>query len=132
MRQQALQTGLTLGGQGVAGHKRCSAEGRGKLQALSPCYLATVLFCRCSEEGKSLMTPQLYALLNTRKPWLASYAVSPLRSTMLSWLSPAMQVVHLQVPARCRLHAAVCSSFAGGLCMSNALHVRSEHQSIRC
>ena len=55
MRQQALQTGLTLCGQGAAGHKRCSAEGSGKLQALPPCYLATVLFCRCRGEGKGLI-----------------------------------------------------------------------------
>ena len=50
MRQQALQTGLTLCGQGAAGHKRCSAEGGSELQALPPCYLAAVLFCRCRGE----------------------------------------------------------------------------------
>ena len=78
MRQQALQTGLTLCGQGAAGHKRCSTEGSGKLQTLPPCYLAAVLFCRCRGEGMSLVTQQGSALSNTRKDYLLSICKIPL------------------------------------------------------
>ncbi len=72
MRHQALQTGLTLCSQGPTGHKRRSAEGCSKLQALPPCNLAAVLLCRYRGDDKSLNTQQRCALLNTTKDYLLS------------------------------------------------------------